>query len=161
MLLGGRHVVTIPIISIDVTILALPYIVTFHRQLKKSIATMDTSSSYATSTPRSSLPRQAACVLSFLLISTNAATSSAFTSPIFQEKVTLQRKAPSKTSGVEIELPDFEEMFGRIRAVSPLAKLAINGGGTGEGGGFAAIDDTRELLLSTIFVMYLALQWKF
>jgi len=42
---------------------------------------------------------------------------------------------------VEIELPDFEEMFSRIQAISPLAKLAIQGGGTGEGGGFGKIDD--------------------
>lgn len=54
----------------------------------------------------------------------------------------MQRRAPSETEGVEIELPDFDEMFGRIQAVSPLAKLAIEGGGTGEGGGFAAVDET-------------------
>lgn len=33
--------------------------------------------------------------------------------------------APSKSSGVEIELPDFDELFGRIQSVSPLAKIAI------------------------------------
>jgi hypothetical protein len=66
---------------------------------------------------------------------------------MFQEKVMLQRTTPSKTSGVEIELPDFDEMFGRIQAVSPLARLAICGGGSGVGGGFAAIEDTSELYL--------------
>mmetsp|Transcript_6519 Transcript_6519/g.14102 ORF Transcript_6519/g.14102 Transcript_6519/m.14102 type:complete len:345 (+) Transcript_6519:111-1145(+) len=102
---------------------------------------MEISSSAIMSTARSSLPRQAACILSILLISSNAATSAAFTTPMFQEKVTLQRTAPSKTSGVEIELPNFDEMFGRIQAVSPLAKLAFSGCGAGEGGGFEAIDD--------------------
>lgn len=56
----------------------------------------------------------------------------------------MQRTAPSKTVGVEIELPDFDEMFRRIQAVSPLARLAVQGGGSGEGGGFAAVDDTSE-----------------
>jgi len=60
---------------------------------------------------------------------------------MFQEAVTLQRTMPSKTSGVEIELPDFDEMFGRIQAVSPLAQLAIAGTGSGVGGGFEAVDD--------------------
>jgi len=68
--------------------------------------------------------------------------AAAFKAPIFQEASTLQRTAPSKTNGVEIELPDFDEMFGRIQAVSPLARLAIAGGGTGEGGGFAKVDET-------------------
>jgi len=78
-------------------------------------------------------------VLGLLLISSRAA---AFTAPIFQETASLQRTAPSKTEGVEIELPDFDEFFGRVQAVSPLAKLVIQGGGTGEGGGFAKCDDT-------------------
>jgi len=52
--------------------------------------------------------------------------------------------APSKTEGVEIELPAFDIFFDRIQAVSPLARLAIQvqAGGTHEGGGFQAIDDT-------------------
>lgn len=79
-----------------------------------------------------------------LMLAFHVATSSAFSSPIFQEAATLQRTAPSKTVGVEIELPDFDEMFRRIQAVSPLARLAVQGGGSGEGGGFAAVDDTSE-----------------
>ena len=78
--------------------------------------------------------------LSVLLIS----SAHAFTSPIFQETAALQRTAPSKTAGVEIELPDFDEFFDRIQVVSPFARLAIEGGGAGEGGGFAAVDDTGE-----------------
>jgi hypothetical protein len=88
--------------------------------------------------------RVRSCLLSLLLVS----TSSAFTSPIFQETVTLQRTAPSKTNGVEIELPNFEELFGRIQDVSPLARLAISGTGSGIGGGFGAVDDSSEYNIS-------------
>lgn len=78
------------------------------------------------------------------------AFSSAFTKSIFQETKALQKLAPSKTAGIEIELPDFDEFFNRIQVVSPLARLAINGGGTGVGGGFAAVDDTGK---ECIFVL--------
>lgn len=81
-------------------------------------------------------------MLGLLLVASQHNGADAFTSPIFQETAALQRTAPSKTEGVEIELPDFDEFFGRIQAISPLAKLVIQGGGTGEGGGFAATDDT-------------------
>lgn len=67
----------------------------------------------------------------------------------------MQRTAPSKTVGVEIELPDFDEMFRRIQAVSPLARLAVQGGGSGEGGGFGKVDDTSEYLYDSIqSIMY-------
>ena len=62
----------------------------------------------------------------------------------------LQRTAPSKTEGVDIELPDFDEFFDRIQTVSPLARLAINGGGAGEGGGFAAVDDSGKSAILTV-----------
>ena len=62
----------------------------------------------------------------------------------------LQRTAPSKTEGVDIELPDFDEFFDRIQAVSPLARLAMNGGGSGEGGGFAVVDDTGKYTYSML-----------
>jgi len=100
---------------------------------------MEASSSNAATTPRRSLAGQCTFMISLLLISSRAA---AFNSPMFQKTATLQRTAPSKTEGVEIELPDFDEMFGRIQAISPLAKLAIEGGGTGKGGGFAAVDES-------------------
>jgi len=61
---------------------------------------------------------------------------------MFQEQVGMQQRTLSKTDGVEIELPDFNELFNRIQQVSPLARLAINGGGSGESKGFAAVDDT-------------------
>ncbi len=66
----------------------------------------------------------------------------------------MQRTAPSKTVGVEIELPDFDEMFRRIQAVSPLARLAVQGGGSGEGGGFAAVDDTSEFFHNVTILYY-------
>ena len=101
----------------------------------------------AATTTLSSVGRCTASLLGLLLIFSSRdqiSVVSAFSSPIFQETAALQRTAPSKTEGVEIELPDFEEFFGRIRAVSPLARLAMEGGGSGVGGGFAAVDDTGE-----------------
>jgi hypothetical protein len=98
---------------------------------------------------QSSVGRLSTTLLGLLLISSSSTryqttVVSAFSSPIFQETAALQRTAPSKTEGVEIELPDFEEFFGRIQAVSPLARLVVEGGGSGVGGGFAAVDDTGE-----------------
>lgn len=65
----------------------------------------------------------------------------------------LQRTAPSKTEGVDIELPDFDEFFDRIQTVSPLARLAMNGGGSGEGGGFAAVDDSGKSATSPVMTI--------
>jgi hypothetical protein len=57
---------------------------------------------------------------------------------MWQEAPSIQktRTAPSKTEGVEIELPNFDELFNRIQQVSPLARLAIEGGT----GGFSNCD---------------------
>lgn len=96
-------------------------------------------------------------LLQVLILSIYATSTCAFTSPIFQEAVTLQRTTPSKTSGVEIELPDFDEMFGRIQAVSPLAHLAISGNGAGVGGGFEAVDDRgRDSFL--VLILFVSLR---
>lgn len=70
----------------------------------------------------------------------NKSCVSGFSTPIFEKSVT--HTAPSKTEGVRINLPNFEELFGRIEQVSPLAKVAMEGSGSGPGGGFAAMDDT-------------------
>lgn len=67
-------------------------------------------------------------------------SSSAFSTPVFQESTTLRRTYPSRTDGVQIELPDFDELFYRIGSVSPLARLAMDGRAM-EKGGFAGIDD--------------------
>jgi hypothetical protein len=61
---------------------------------------------------------------------------SAFSMPMFTQQRAMQRTTPSKTEGVEIELPDFDELFGRIKEVSPLAAMAIDG----KDGGFAVAD---------------------
>lgn len=59
-----------------------------------------------------------------------------FTATMWQEAPAMQRTVPSKNEGVEIELPDFDELFNRIQQVSPLARLAMEGGT----GGFANSD---------------------
>lgn len=69
-----------------------------------------------------------------------------FSSPVFQETHHLRKQMPSKTEGVEIELPNFDELFGRIRAVSPLADKIMSGDHSGRG--LQEIDDTRKLLCS-------------
>ena len=51
-----------------------------------------------------------------------------FTATMWQEAPAMQRTVPSKSEGVEIELPDFDELFNRIQQVSPLARLAMEGG---------------------------------
>lgn len=81
-------------------------------------------------------------MLSWLVLASTIAVGTGFSSPIFQEVATQQRFAPSKTEGVEIELPDFDELFGRLKQVSPLARLAIEDGGAASDGstrGFEAI----------------------
>lgn len=52
--------------------------------------------------------------------------ASAFSMPMFTEHAALKRTTPSKTEGVEIELPNFDELFSRIKEVSPLAKMVID-----------------------------------
>lgn len=54
-----------------------------------------------------------------------ALEASAFSMPMFTEHAALKRTTPSKTEGVEIELPNFDELFSRIKEVSPLAKMVI------------------------------------
>lgn len=66
----------------------------------------------------------------------------AFGSTLFQEQAAQQTKAPAIQPGIEIELPDFDELFSRIQQTSPLAKLAFNGGGGEVNGkrGLAALE---------------------
>ena len=73
--------------------------------------------------------------LSALLVS-----SQAFSNTLFQQAPTQQKTFPSKTEGVEIELPDFDELFERIQLVSPLARVAVEGGEIDGKRGFEAID---------------------
>lgn len=80
--------------------------------------------------------------LSSLLLASSAA---GFNSALFQQVPTAQQTFPSKTDGVEIELPDFDEMFGRAQQVSPLARIAVEGRGLNGARGFEAIEDSCKL----------------
>ena len=51
-------------------------------------------------------------------------TCFAFAPSLFQPA---QRTVPTTTGGHDIELPDFDELFGRIQQVSPLAKKVLEG----------------------------------
>mmetsp|Transcript_8905 Transcript_8905/g.12984 ORF Transcript_8905/g.12984 Transcript_8905/m.12984 type:complete len:134 (-) Transcript_8905:909-1310(-) len=79
-------------------------------------------------------------------VASYASRSDAYTSPMFQASTPMQKTAPSKTEGVEIELPNFDELFNRIQQVSPLARVAMEGGGNGEERGFAAAGESCETL---------------
>jgi len=72
------------------------------------------------------------------VISATYYESYAFNSPLFVQDVAL-KVPPTKTkTGIEIELPDFDELFGRIEKVSPLAQLAMQN----RDGGFFALDES-------------------
>ena len=76
----------------------------------------------------------------FLL--TTAASVEGFSSTLFQEVPALKIMAPSVHDGVDVELPDFDELFGRIQQVSPLARQVISGPVPGQSG-FAHIDNEK------------------
>jgi hypothetical protein len=63
-------------------------------------------------------------ILSFLAVLV-APFATAFNSPLFQQAQ--QVTIPAKQDGVPIELPDFDELFGRVQQVSPLYRLALEG----------------------------------
>ena len=88
----------------------------------------------------------------FVILSTPG-PADGFSSVLFHDTPTLQRTTPSKSAGVDIELPDFDELFDRIQQVSPLARDVIARAGTAsEGGlGFASVDDTCKFLGSRFF----------
>lgn len=74
-----------------------------------------------------------------------------FSSALFQQAPTMQKTSPSKTVGVDIELPDFDELFDRIQQVSPLARSVIankNSPPLGGPRGFAAVDDSTPKSLA-------------
>lgn len=87
----------------------------------------------------SSITRSAAIAVFFTVTAPLNVLS--FTATMWQEAPAMQRTAPSKTEGVEIELPNFDELFNRIQQVSPLARLAMEGGT----GGFANADYNCKL----------------
>lgn len=83
----------------------------------------------------SSFKRSSAIAVFFAV--TSPINVASFSATMWQEAPVMERRTtPSKTEGVEIELPNFDELFNRIQQVSPLARLAIEGGT----GGFANAD---------------------
>ena len=64
----------------------------------------------------------------------------AFSSALFQPSPALKTFAPSVHDGVDVELPDFDELFERIQQVSPLARQVISGGDDRQFG-LAHVDD--------------------
>ena len=64
-----------------------------------------------------------------------------FSSTLFQEKLSQQVLAPAVQPGVEIELPDFDELFLRIGETSPLARVTMNGGELNGKRGLAAVEN--------------------
>jgi len=86
-----------------------------------------------------------------LLLLSVTSSSHAFSTPLFTPIVTNQKTAPSTKIGVEIELPDFEALFDQIQQVSPLTKVAFEGGGKDGKRGFAAMEqDTSDLAWKVI-----------
>ena len=67
-------------------------------------------------------------------------SSEGFSSTLFQEQAAQQVYAPAVQPGVEIELPDFDELFLRIRETSPLARVALEGGEVNGLRGLAAVE---------------------
>lgn len=74
---------------------------------------------------------------------------SAFISPMFNADAP-SRKAPSKILGVELEMPNFDELFDRIQQVSPLARLAISK----KEGGFAALDPGTHSFILLFAILF-------
>ena len=73
-------------------------------------------------------PRHCALSVLALLSSSAPLMVDGFSSALFQEAAGKQVTASSRHHGVEIELPDFDELFSRIRQTSPLATLALDHG---------------------------------
>jgi hypothetical protein len=84
-----------------------------------------------------------------MMVLTHSQCAIAFNSGLFQQAPELQRTTPSKTEGVDIELPDVDALFGRIQQVSPLARAVIQGEHRCQEKnnlkGFSAIDDKCKL----------------
>jgi len=82
------------------------------------------------------------CVLVVLV--SGATSVSAFSTALFPKTASApQQTFPTKDQGEEIELPNFDELFGRIQQVSPLARVALDDTSSSDGPrGFAAVDDS-------------------
>ncbi|CAB9504967.1 expressed unknown protein [Seminavis robusta] len=65
-----------------------------------------------------------------------------FSSTLFQPQLSQQVTAPTIQPGVDIELPDFDELFVRVRGTSPLARVAMQGGQLNGQRGLSALETT-------------------
>lgn len=77
--------------------------------------------------------------IAVILLSTTAGVNG-FSSALFVEAPALKKTAPSLHDGVDIELPDFDELFERIQQVSPLARQVVQRREP-EKAGFDFVDD--------------------
>lgn len=65
-------------------------------------------------------------MIQFVIVALHLSSCSGFSNALFQKAPSAQKKAPTKTPDrVEIELPNFDELFYRVQQVSPLAQVAI------------------------------------
>ena len=114
-------------------------------------------------------------IFQLLVVAFHLPSTAAFGNALFQKAPSAQQKAPSRTPDrVEIELPDFDELFNRVQQVSPLAKVAIESAndvagytaGFGEIGKTACLKTTVEpfLFCAHIFGFFAEenpnLKWK-
>lgn len=74
---------------------------------------------------------------------------SAFSSALFVDSPALKKTAPSIHDGFDVELPDFDELFGRIQQVSPLARQVVQGRDSPDKAGFAYVDDSCKYCTTT------------
>ena len=82
-------------------------------------------------------------------------TVHSFSNTLFQEHPTAQQTFPSRTDGIDIELPNFDELFDRVKLVSPLARVALEGRNTcNDHGGFKAIDDECKYWMKMFYGHY-------
>jgi len=86
-------------------------------------------------------------ILACLALTSRVLPVAAFGSALFQEVPTLQQTFRSSAGEVDIELPDFDELFERIQQVSPLARSVISGNNH-QKKGFEGIDDHCKSAIS-------------
>mmetsp|Transcript_39336 Transcript_39336/g.95197 ORF Transcript_39336/g.95197 Transcript_39336/m.95197 type:complete len:322 (+) Transcript_39336:74-1039(+) len=87
-------------------------------------------------------------IFQLLLIAFHLPSTAGFGNALFQKAPSAQQKAPTRTPDrVEIELPDFDELFNRVQQVSPLARVAIESANdvAGYTAGFDAIEENPNL----------------
>jgi len=66
-------------------------------------------------------------VRTFIFLSIGTTSVSGFTTALFPQSPTAKQETfPTKDQREEIELPNFDELFGRIQQVSPLARVTLD-----------------------------------